>query len=249
MHALSPRQPHFFTMMVAEALSAVEAGALIRARRLTLHLTQEQVVERTGLSSQSYLSSFEKGRYHIGRSEHFPALARVLSLTDDQIKSINPLAVFEQPSGKPSDGSSVGVVGLNYTMKNLYSLAQASRPVSELEPIPDLSPIPVPNADLRSGTELFQVVGHSMTVRGDGGIMQGDVAYVDTHDLSPAAGGVFVIHIPGDGVTIKRVQRLSGDFYLFSDNEDQTTYPPFRVDEARVIGRVHNVTRRVLVRL
>ena len=77
-----------------EGLSAAEAGALVKQRRKERGLTQEQLVEKTGLSSQSYLSALEKGRYHIGRSEHFGAVAQALSLSAEDVKAINPSAVI-----------------------------------------------------------------------------------------------------------------------------------------------------------
>lgn len=87
-----------------------------------------------------------------------------------------------------------------------------------------------------------------MTIGGVGGIMEGDVVMVDTHDLEPMPEKIYVIHIPGDGVTLKRVRWLGDDLWLFSDNEDQTTYPPFRADKARVIGRVYDGFKRLPVR-
>lgn len=81
-------------MAQSEGLSAVDAGSLIKQRRKERGLTQEQLVERTGLSSQSYLSALEKGRYHIGRSDHFGAIAKALMLSAEDIRAVNPSAVI-----------------------------------------------------------------------------------------------------------------------------------------------------------
>jgi transcriptional regulator with XRE-family HTH domain len=95
--ALSYAPAHWIPMPT-DSLTPQEAGALIRQRRLERGLTQDQLVERTGLSSQSYLSALEKGRYHIGKSDHFPAVARELRLSEEDIRLINPSAVFATPS-------------------------------------------------------------------------------------------------------------------------------------------------------
>lgn len=71
-------------------LDAKEAGRLIKQKRQARGLTQDQLVSLTGIPSQSYLSSFENGRYHIGKSEYFPAIIRELGLTDEEVSQINP---------------------------------------------------------------------------------------------------------------------------------------------------------------
>lgn len=91
----TPQPPDLLTGMATDdGLNAADAGALIRQRRKERGLTQEQLVERTGLSSQSYLSALEKGRYHIGRSEHFPAVARELNLREEDVRAISPGSVI-----------------------------------------------------------------------------------------------------------------------------------------------------------
>lgn len=94
-------------MALEDGLSAADAGALIKKRRKERGLTQEQLVDKTGLSSQSYLSALEKGRYHIGRSEHFGAVAQVLRLSEADIRAINPAAVITvaAPEAEPRHGN------------------------------------------------------------------------------------------------------------------------------------------------
>lgn len=141
------------------------------------------------------------------------------------------------------------VLYLEYTMKPVYDLAQASRPLSEADALMDIPAAFVPNTELRTGTELFKVRGSSMALNGGGGIQPNDVVYADTHDTTPRPNGVYVIYISGGGTCIKRVRELGGQLWLFSDNPDQAIYPPFQADEARIIGRVHKIVRDVQVAL
>ena len=75
-------------------LGKIEAGALIRARREALGLTQDQVAEQVGIPTITQLSEYENGKVSIARSKYFPVLAGVLRLTEEEIRQINPSAVF-----------------------------------------------------------------------------------------------------------------------------------------------------------
>ena len=141
----------------------------------------------------------------------------------------------------PSNRKNIDTLERQYgvVMKNVYDLAQASRPVEEMEPDPEVSPVPVLKDDLYPGTVLFRVRGDSMSIPGGAGIEEGDIIYCDTRDLRAREGEVFVLHIPGEGVTVKRVRGLGGQLWLFSDNPDQIAFPPFTPDGATIVGRVH----------
>lgn len=229
------------------------AGEVIRARREQLGFTQEQVVRGTTISTESSLSAYESGKLGIGRSKHLPSLAAFLRLTEEHLRQINPSAVIElslpPASGKSSGENEVQRIESDFIMKPVYLMASAGRPVAEMSEVQGISPLPVRRSDLRPGTELFQVVGESMQVGDYGGILPGDVVFVDTQDRDAVPERVYVIHIPGDGVTLKRVRSLAGALWLFSDNPDQANYPPFQAEEARIVGRVHDLTRRPDVRL
>ncbi|MGM9322295.1 helix-turn-helix domain-containing protein [Deinococcus aquaticus] len=116
---------------IEDGLNAADAGALIRRRRKERGLTQEQLVDRTGLSSQSYLSALEKGRYHIGRSEHFAAVARELQLSEDDIRAISPGSVI-----------------------TLHLPAAAHSAASRGYRVPDAPPTPIPD-ELLEAAALF----------------------------------------------------------------------------------------------
>ena len=81
-------------MAVKDVLDKFEAGKLIQARREKLEYTQTDVVENTTITVETYVSELENGKVSVGRSKHFPSLAKYLKLTDDEVMSINPGAVF-----------------------------------------------------------------------------------------------------------------------------------------------------------
>ena len=216
--------------------------------------TQRQIADELGVD-ESYVSKLASGSINWTASrKFFVPLVRSLSIRPDEVAALRPDVVIEFAAPPPPPGRSSGTAELSrvesdFTMKSVYSLASAGRPVEEMHEVEGISPIPVRRSDLRPGTVLFQVSGESMQVGEYGGILPGDVVFVDTQDRDAVPDRVFVIHIPGDGVTLKRVRLLAGALWLFSDNPDQANYPPFQADDARIIGRVHDLTRRPDVRL
>ena len=240
--------PHFTH---PAAMSKEEAGAYFKALRTGRKLRQQDVIDGTTIPNVQYLSALESGRYNVLNSDHFPSLVRFFNLSAEEIERIRPgtfVEVLPQPSPPPihpAFGQKTDSVEPQHdvTLKNVYDLAQASKPLEDMEPDPDISPIPVLREDLYPGTELFRVRGDSMSVPAGDGIDEGDIIYVDTRDVSARAGEIYLLHIPGNGVTVKRVRELGGALWLFSDNPDQEQFPPFAVDEARVVGRVHDAYR------
>ena len=225
------------TFVPTPALDAVETGRLIRARRLELGLTQAQLVERTGLSSQSYLSSFEKGRYHIGRSEHFAAVARELRLSHEEVRQINP-ALFVDLADDPRPHAQDGVVRLlgdGLAELPVYGLAAAhadgnmatERPVGVAR---------VPARYARGEMHAYAVLGDSMDDGTRAGIRDGDHIVCNHADKDLCEGKIYVVSVPGNGILLKRVRRYAdGELYLASDNPGYRDLSP---ENARIIGRV-----------
>ncbi len=82
-------------MAAKDVLTKFEAGQLVRRRREELKLTQEDVVDNTTIPVTTYVSELENGKVSIGRSKHFPSLAKYLRLSEDDVRAINPSAVIE----------------------------------------------------------------------------------------------------------------------------------------------------------
>lgn len=85
---------------------------------------------------------------------------------------------------------------------------------------------------------------HILRVRGDSmepTLSEGDVVLVDTGDVEPAGGGLFVMTWAGEAI-IKRLDRdFDGSLMVISDNAGR--YPPRRIDataadQVRIVGRV-----------
>ncbi|WP_425145839.1 helix-turn-helix domain-containing protein [Deinococcus sp.] len=84
-----------------EALDKFQAGHLIRRRREALGYTQDDVVAQTSIPVSTYVSELENGKVSVGRSKHFPSLARFLRLSEADIRAINPSAVIEVRAADP----------------------------------------------------------------------------------------------------------------------------------------------------
>lgn len=207
--------------------------------------TQRQIADELGVD-ESYVSKLASGSVNWTASrKFFVPLIRSLGIRPDEVAALRPDVVIEfaapsVPIHTIATGNDLTALDSGaYIMKNLHALAQASRPVSEMEPLEHGSPIPVERARLRSGTVLFEVAGDSMRTGETSGILPGDVVFVDTSDREAVAGRVYVIALEGEGVCIKRVRSLAGALWLFSDNPDQANYPPFQAEEARIVGHAY----------
>ncbi|MFC4426287.1 helix-turn-helix domain-containing protein [Deinococcus navajonensis] len=80
-----------------ELLDKFAAGELLRKKREQLGYTQEQVVAVTSVPVAAYLSELENGKVSLARSKHFASLAKFLRFTYEEIRSVNPAAVFDYP--------------------------------------------------------------------------------------------------------------------------------------------------------
>jgi transcriptional regulator with XRE-family HTH domain len=67
-----------------------DIGAALKKRRKELRLTAEQIMLETGIPTASYLSALEAGTYNAANSKYLPALVRILRLSIDAVKEINP---------------------------------------------------------------------------------------------------------------------------------------------------------------
>ena len=84
-----------------EPLTAAQAGDLVRRRREGRGLTQDQLADSLNID-KSYISKLEGGVYHVARSKYFPRIAEALNLSEDDIRGINPSAVFSLPEDSAS---------------------------------------------------------------------------------------------------------------------------------------------------
>ena len=69
-------------------------------------------------------------------------------------------------------------------------------------------------------------------------LFDGDTVVVDTAHPEPLDGEVFLVNAGGE-VVVKRLARRSGDWWMHSDNSNQSLFPPVRCDaDCFIIGRI-----------
>lgn len=226
-------------MTMKEALNKFEAGALVKKRREERGLTQDDVVNNTTIPVATYVSELENGKVSVGRSKHFASLASYLKLSEADIRSISPGAVFEfQPTrtdASPINRSGMKVIDGARRVPVLGFAAAGHG--AEMDPF--AQPYGYDYVDPKLDREhllILQVDGESMHRSGQvNSIESGDWIYVDTNLTNFQDGKIFVVDIEGQGVVVKRVRLWPQGWVLVSDNQ---VFPPFMPSQARVIGRV-----------
>ncbi|MFC4426808.1 XRE family transcriptional regulator [Deinococcus navajonensis] len=235
---MTPRPPR----AVPEA-SLTEPGqdmaTWLRAGRVALGLQQAEVSARTaelggeaGRVTQPYLSRLERGSRPLSSltPERQDALRRALEISASEWTARTGLRLLTPLPGEDVLGS------LELVRVPVRALATAGLPLVEA---PDniIDHELVPLRDHRPGMLVLEVQGESMSTEGGAsGIRPGDRIYVDTGDLDLREGRVYVLHVPGLGLTVKRLRRYGSDLWLTSDNPD---HPPVRPEEATTVGRVY----------
>lgn len=69
-------------------------------------------------------------------------------------------------------------------------------------------------------------------------IADGAALLINRSHREPHAGAIYVFHVEGNGLVVKRVVRVGDRWMARSDNEDRTMYPDFAfADGATLIGR------------
>jgi repressor LexA len=118
----------------------------------------------------------------------------------------------------------------------LVGQVAAGEPITAEENIEEYLEIP----DVIGGEDgdyILQVRGESMK---DAGILEGD--YVIVRPSDDADNGEIVVALIGDEATVKRIYREADHIRLQPENE---AMEPIRTSEARVLGRVVGVFRKV----
>lgn len=98
--------------------------------------------------------------------------------------------------------------------------------------------IPVKKNVVRPGSRAFEVQGDSMDLGGGEGIRDGDWVLVDMALSEPANGRVFLLQIIGDGMTVKRLRKLGGEWLFVPDNPNASE-EAFRDNDVEIVGQVY----------
>ncbi|WP_165953335.1 LexA family transcriptional regulator [Deinococcus sp. S9] len=206
----------------------------LRERRMKLALSQEEVAARTGDAlSQRAISALETGATPLEKV----AISRVISLANALNWSLRQMqeATGVELGATNHDGWTLAPVP-NIHRVPVIGLASAGAPVAD-EQDERIIGWEYPAADeYRPHMLCLQVDGESMDNGEADGLRDGDRLYVDTRDLTLQEGKVYVVHVHGNGIVVKRARQLGNDWWLFSDNAN---FSPTRPDEATIIGRVY----------
>jgi repressor LexA len=178
--------------------------------------TVRDIGKAVGLASSSTVHAHLANLEKVGVLRRDPSKPRALELLDRATGAVKSVV---RPNGLP-----------------LVGHVAAGSPILAEENIEDY--VDVPN--LAGGDEGEFV----LTVRGDSmknvGIMEGD--YVVVRPQEVANDGEIVVALVGDEATVKRFFREADHVRLQPENE---TMEPIRTRDARVIGRVVGVLRKV----
>lgn len=234
-HSISINEQHSSVQMLYLSDMAEEfPGEKLRARRDKLKLSTRQVARMAGVS-QAAVGQYERGDVDLqnARIATLKGLAEALgwSLADMQQETgvnfgFEPVDLIL--SQVPVDDHALA---MGFHLAPIIGQASAGNPEM----------YPVPNHVWRRGTRVLEITGHSMTTGDPDSLRDGDWVFVDSNQTQLQDGKVFVIEIIGNGMTVKRARKISGEWFLMSDNPE---YPSLTVDEARIIGNVYDAVGR-----
>lgn len=212
-------------------------GQAIQRRRVEQGETQESLAESLGLS-QGFIAKLERGAANIDTMQvrNFSALLERLGWTPAEFGAevgVDLGAIARDAGRGQSRAEPLRRV-------EVYAVTQAGPP--SLEDAERTTHTYLRSEDLAAGLELYVTEGDSMTTPDPHSIHEGDILHVNTHRRDIQPGRVYLIRIPGSGVTVKRVRALGGELWLMSDNP---RHPAFKPDEAEVIGEVAGWTRTI----
>jgi repressor LexA len=218
-------------------------SSVLKQRRLALNLTQEQAAAATNdVLAQRTISNLENGRNESLANlgiQRLGALANALQWTLFELQDAtgvdlglgNNRPLLFEPNVTPIK---------DVKWLPIRALASAGTPLpTETE---GLGWYVMPAMNFKNGVQIFRAEGNSMAVGNGKGIFNGDSLVVDTSDLEPREGKIYLVHDEGSqGICVKRLRRWDNDktgeseWWLTSDNP---AFPPFQLETARVIGRV-----------
>lgn len=186
--------------------------------------------------SQSYLSQLERGIKPISSlgGERMDVLRRIYKVSVEEWAKRTGMTIAT-PVDEPSRSQTLSPVP-NLHRVPVIGLASAGAPVADDQDARIIGwEYPVED-EYRPYMLCLQVDGESMDNGDADGLRDGDRLYVDTRDRDLQEGKVYVVHVHGNGIVVKRARQLGRDWWLFSDN---SSFKPIRPDEATVIGRVY----------
>jgi repressor LexA len=209
----------------------------------------ERITEDLGKGrrvTQSYLAKIEKGTQELAGVDPF-RLEAIRFAYDI------PHEIWEEKTGVRIPSAARFDVGLkshpppllleptvrhkpNIVVLPVRALADAGTPHQSTDN--NLGDYIMPRENYRNGLEIFVADGQSMSRTDIEGIQNQDTLIVDVQDFQLRDNKVYVVCDEAGGYTVKRVRNWNGQWWLTSDN---SKFPPFQMDEAKIVGRVVKV--------
>lgn len=221
----------------------LKLGQSVQKRRQELGETQESLAEAIDLS-QSFIGKLERGAADVSamKVKNFVALLERLrwSAADFAEETGMELSPLIRPAAGGGGKGKKNVSMPSLVRAEVYAPATAGRP--SLEGAEHRTHTYLHGRDLKEGLEFYVAEGDSMTTADPNSIYDGDILHVNAFDRTLIPGRVFLFHIPGDGLTVKRTRNIGGELWLMSDNP---SHDPFRPSEVEVLGRVVSWTRTI----
>lgn len=188
-----------------------------------------EIGEAVGLTSPSSVAHQLRVLEQKGYLRRDPNRPRALEVTDGQTRSTRSTA-------KKSADAAVEQMPENTTLVPVLGRIAAGGPILAEESVEAVFPLP---RELTGQGELFllTVVGDSMI---DAAICDGDFVVVRKQDT--AEPGEIVAALLGDEATVKTLKKQDGHVWLMPHNPN---YAPIPGDNARILGKVVSVLRRV----
>ena len=180
--------------------------------------------------SQGLLSMIERGEHPLSkvRAETLRGLLEAYGLTAGEFAELTGVSIVVQQEDAAPELSSQFV---DVHRLPIYNSAAAGRPFVGDDDI--LGIAYVADSLYRPTMKVIKVCGDSMAPT----IEDGDQVFIDTNQRDPISNKIFAIHLPGDGLILKRAMQIAGHWMLVSDNHK---YPPLAPDEGVIVGRAYH---------
>ena len=189
-----------------------------------------EIGDAVGLTSPSSVAHQLRVLEQKGYLRRDPNRPRALEVTDGQTRSSRP------PTNRSASATEPMAVPENTALVPVLGRIAAGGPILADESVETVFPLP---RELTGQGELFllHVVGDSMI---DAAICDGDFVVVRKQDT--AEQGEIVAALLGDEATVKTFKKRDGHIWLMPHNPN---YAPIPGDDARILGKVVSVLRRV----
>lgn len=202
-------------------------GELLKQIRKEKGLTQTQVAERMGFTTNGYIADMENGRYSDPAEDTLQRYAKALDISWERMESIRKKAKLME----------MGIHEENIFLDMLRIPILGEVPCGEpQEAIEDaIGFIPLPSDDnLSKRKDLFGLKANGLSMK-DAGILPGDIMIIDPH-IGVSNGDIVVAKI-GDNATLKYYYERGGYVELRPANDD---FKPIKVNDPSfiIVGKV-----------